>query len=178
MWTGTKQELADMCRQMAASMLDFKVPNVDMAQLMWALAGNESSFGVNLTPRHEPAYDVGGVYGQGLVMGPLLAKWGSRAACSYGPWQLMFCNAPRDASPFDFDSLLQCAQMTAAFMNELDNRHCISTIAEMGECWNGGHVWMQPQIVPPAVAAYVQRLTANYQVPILAAGAGATNGQA
>ena len=163
MWTGSKQQIADMCRIMS-DMMAFAVPGVDSAQMWWAIAGNESSFGHDCTPRHEPAFDVGGVYGNGEVMKPLLAKWGRAAACSYGPWQIMFCNTTI-MDFVDFDDLSKTAKASVVYLNLLNRKFRMQTLAQVGECWNGGHPMVNPSV---AVAGYVQRLTANYQnVPIL-----------
>lgn len=59
--------------------------------LLIALAKNESSFGKNIGPRYEKAYDKGGYYFQ---KSPLLrmqhAKYGQDVAKSYGPFQIMY----------------------------------------------------------------------------------------
>jgi hypothetical protein len=36
--------------------------SLDGPRLLWAIAGNESHWGANCKPRHEPAYDVDGLY--------------------------------------------------------------------------------------------------------------------
>ena len=166
----TKQQIADACRQYGPLLANLP-PGIDGTQLLWAISGNESSFGANCTPRHEPAYDVGGVYGNRPVIKPLLAKWGSAAACSYGPWQIMFCNAASGRDPEDFDDLRICAQDTVAYLNRLLYRWKPGYLAQIGECWNEGHEEGDPQGMPvesssPAVEAYVKELAANYTVPM------------
>lgn len=65
------------------------------AKLLWAIAGVESSFGLNSHPRHEQGYCYAGRY-----FDPnLTAEWGCLAHCSYGPWQVMFANFPKGVSP-------------------------------------------------------------------------------
>ena len=155
-----KEEIAAACREYGLEIVGLPV-GIDGAQLLWAMSGNESSFGANCKPRHEPAFDAGGVYGRGPVMTPLLAKFGSSAACSYGPWQIMFCNAPSNYTPDSFNSLDKASHATVEFLNKLIARWHPANLAEIGECWNGGHV-MKTMI--PMVAAYVQKLTANYAV--------------
>ena len=54
----TPKQVADQCRISGPDLAGLP-RGVDGAQLLWAMAGNESSFGVNCTPRHEPAFDVG-----------------------------------------------------------------------------------------------------------------------
>ena len=74
-----KEEIVAACREYGPQIVGLPV-GIDGAQLLWAMSGNESSFGANCAPRHEPAFDVDGVYGSGPVMTPLLAKFGSAAA--------------------------------------------------------------------------------------------------
>jgi hypothetical protein len=158
----TPQQIADQCRVSGPKLLGLP-PGVDGTQLLWAMSGNESSFGVNCVPRHEPAFDSGGVYGSGPVMAPLLKKYGSAAACSYGPWQIMFPNCPPGFSPKDMSDLGKCASATVGFLNHLLARWKPSSLAGIGECWNAGHPMVN---LSPGVASYVQKLTANYQVPM------------
>ena len=135
-------------------------------QLLWAISGNESRFGKNCSPRHEPAFDVGGVYSDGPVMKPLLAKYGSAAACSYGPWQIMFCNAPNTYTPQSFDNLTQCAQATVQLLNKFLRRWQPLSLATIGECWNAG----RPVAIPTAgVGRYIVELAANYAQPMVGA---------
>jgi hypothetical protein len=42
-------------------------------------------------------------------MKPALAKYGKAAACSYGPWQQLFCNAPDGFTPESLNDLYDCA---------------------------------------------------------------------
>ena len=155
-----KEEIAAACKEYGPQIVGLP-EGVDGAQLLWAMSGNESSFGANCLPRHEPAFDVSGVYGNGPIMKPLLEKFGSMAAFSYGPWQIMFCNAPSDYTPDSFNSLDKASHATVAFLNKLIARWNPANLAEIGECWNGGHV-MKTMI--PMVASYVQKLTVNYAV--------------
>src|SRR4051794_28343504 len=90
------KELARLCLQHGAEMQRYLVDSddgfgkpIDAALLLWAMSGRESTFGKNLKPRHEPAYDTGGKY----AVASQLAKFGSAYACSYGPLQIMACNA-------------------------------------------------------------------------------------
>lgn len=65
---------------------------IDGVRLLWAIAGNESSFSDNCTPRHEPANDVGGYYYDRSSAVRKAVQQGSDAACSYRPWQVMLIN--------------------------------------------------------------------------------------
>lgn len=68
---------------------------LDKVKLLWAVAGVESSFGLNCYPRHEPGYCYGGKYFDRARS----QEWGCLAHCSYGPWQVMYSNFPLDVSP-------------------------------------------------------------------------------
>lgn len=61
---------------------------IDGVALMQAIADVESTYGANAVPRHEKVYDWGGRYCEPIQ----LRMWGSWAACSYGPWQVMWSN--------------------------------------------------------------------------------------
>ena len=97
-----RKVVAALCRKYVG-----QIPNsndgsgnlIDVPRLLWALAGNESTFGDNCKPRHEPAYDVGGYYYErSQAVRDAVKKYGvdadgkARAACSYGPWQVMLIN--------------------------------------------------------------------------------------
>jgi hypothetical protein len=129
---------------------------VDGAQLLWALAGNESSFGANCQPRHEAAFDVGGAYATHAPMPIWLERYGSAGACSYGPLQLLLCNAPLTFGPSSFDDLNLAVQASIGFLNVLLRQYKPQSLAEIGECWNAGHICPDP--------AYVAKLAANYAV--------------
>ena len=156
----TREEIADACREFGPQLAPLPL-GVDGAQLLWAISGNESSFGSNTIPRHESAFDYGGVYGDNPVMQPLLAKFGSAAAYSYGPLQLMFTNAPTSYTPDDFNDLGKAFTASVMFLNQLLNRFRPQTLDAIGSCWNSGHIQV---IFSPAVQTYVGRLAANYAV--------------
>src|ERR1035441_9795 len=141
----TRQQLAEEC-QSTGPQLALLPTNIDGARFLWALAGNESSYGVNCTPRHEPAFDVGGTYGDGAVMKPLLAKYGKAAACSYGPWQQMFCNAPEGFAPDSYSDLHKCALAAVAQINKALRKWQPLNLASIGECWNAGRPLTNPSV--------------------------------
>jgi hypothetical protein len=159
-----KYQIAQACRDVAPILAASGVPpGLDPAQLFWAISGNESSFGSNCAPRYERAFDKGGVYGRTPQMLSLLAGFGSAAAYSYGPWQMMFCNAPNSATPEGFSILGSAAQWSATFMARQFYRFKPQTISDVGEIWNAGHPMFPPS---SGVARYVQELAENYAVPM------------
>ena len=154
----TRQQIASAC-QAYGSQVGPLPANIDGAQLLWAIAGNESSFGANCTPRHEPAYDEGGRYADEA----LLAQFGSAAAYSYGPWQIMFVNCPPNYIPEDMNDLDKAAVATLLFLNRQLNRFRPSTLELIGAIWNGGN---PGALQRPEVQVYADRLERNYAVPL------------
>lgn len=132
-------------------------PTLDGRGVMAAIASNESSLGANCGPRHEPAYDRGGSLAGGKAQMLLLAKFGSAAACSYGPWQMMFDNfSVEDPAVLQTD-LDVCAREFVSFFNRyvIQTRHAVS-LADIGETWNLGHIGPDPAYVAKLQAAYEQ----------------------
>jgi hypothetical protein len=132
---------------------------VDGTLLLWAIAGVESSFGVDCQPRHEPAYDTGGLYAKNAPMPGLLMNFGSAAACSYGPWQLMLCDAPLGFAPAQFDVLDNCARATLGDLNRKLRMFRPQTVAQIGDCWNAGHITPDP--------GYEAKLKITYATPMV-----------
>jgi hypothetical protein len=90
--------IAALCRKHAPDLLTpvtWQGAPFDKVRLLWGLSGNESSFGLNCTPRHEPGYCYGGRYFNSVSS----RAWGCLAHCSFGPWQVMYANFPVDVSP-------------------------------------------------------------------------------
>lgn len=150
------QQLAGVCRKYGPSLGPLP-PDIDGILLLWAISGVESSFGRNLTPRHEPAYDVGGRYATHPPIPHLLQQYGRAAACSYGPWQLMLPYAG-GCSPTDMDDPDKAALATVSFLNADLRRFQPATLDIIGAIWNAGHPRDDP--------AYTGKLEASYAVPI------------
>jgi len=157
----TKIQIAVQCR-ISGPNLKSLPSSVDGIKLLWGLSGNESSFGIDCIPRYEPAYDIGGIYGDNQVMVPLLVKYGRAAACSYGPWQILFANAESYGyTPDDLSDLSKVTQTTVSYLNFLLVRFKPTSLTGIGECWNAGHTMSIP---PPGVARYVTDLVKNYSI--------------
>jgi hypothetical protein len=154
--TFTPGEIAVPCRQFGAQVGPLP-PSVNGAQLLWAIAGVESTWGRNTTPRHEPAFDVGGIYGNHAPMPALLKLFGKLGASSFGPWQIMLCNSSGMA-PSDFNDLDSAAHATTIYLNILLRRFVPQELAEIGECWNAGHITADPD--------YTEKLITCYKVPM------------
>lgn len=157
----TKQQIADICRSYG-SQLTNTPSTIDGTQVLWGLSGNESSFGANCNPRHEPAFDVGGIFfNNSPVQRLLVAKFGKDAACSYGPWQLLFCNAPPEFVPSDMLDLAMATNATVRFMNIQLGRFKPTTLNQIAEIWNDGKPLNSPDA---GVQRYVAEFIKNYSV--------------
>lgn len=125
--------------------------------LMAAIAENESSFGKDTKPRYEQAYDRGRRYDRNEQKF-LLDKFGHAAACSYGPWQTLPCNA----LAFTPNELNESPDAAArAFVADMNHRvlpHSL-TLSEMAQIYNSGRVSKTPL---PGVVRYMNDLQANY----------------
>lgn len=126
-----------------------KIPSSLIAgNVMIAIAAVESGggdvnyVGNNCGPRYEPAYDVGGsIYIKSPNQQTYVRKWGKDAACSYGPWQCMFDNC-LGHTPQEMETSIDiCAQVfVVQFNNYVEKFRKASTLDEIGEVWNLGHI--------------------------------------
>ena len=141
------------------------IVGIDSAQLLAALAENESSMGANCGPRLEPAWDFGGVYAKDQQQQTLLEEYGQAAACSYGPLQVMFYNAS-GYTPTELNTDLTLAiRASIAYMNTLIREWHPQTVADVGEMWNSGSLVnsAKGEVPAPGVVLYCQELVENYQ---------------
>jgi hypothetical protein len=135
---------------------------------MAAIASNESSLGADCGPRHEPAYEAGGAVWARKAMAPLLSLYPpvgeppqSPAACSYGPWQMMFLNCPGASPEILLSDLEACAGFfVKQFNSYVEGAQHAVTLEEIGEVWNMGHIAPDPAYTTKLAAAY-QHLAGN-----------------
>jgi hypothetical protein len=139
----TREQIAAVCVQYGSQVGPLP-PGVDGTQLLFAISGVESSFGADCQPRHEPAFDTGGMYATHAPMPQLLSLYGSSGACSFGPLQIMLCNAPSTYSPVTFDQLDLAMSASVLFLNSKLRQWKPQTLAQIGECWNAGHITPDP----------------------------------
>lgn len=156
----SREEVARMCRVWGGTL--WLPPGIDGPKLLWALSGCESSFGEDCTPRHEPEYDVGGVYSTAPVQAKLLEQFGRAGACSYGPWQIMLCNCQPGVSPDAMASLERCGLETVTFINRrILTAQKATTVAEIAESYNAGR-WQWSK-VPAGVRRYAVDCVKYYE---------------
>lgn len=148
--------LASLCQQFGPQLT---LPaGLDGKQLLWALAGNESTFGADMSPRHEHGYCYGGRY-----FDPHATRaWGCLAHCSYGPWQVMFPNFALGSNPL---VILASPAVVAAAAVALIQKHIVgaekaTTLAQIADAYNAGD-WHHktPKDVPEQ---YIAKLVGNY----------------
>lgn len=148
-----RSNLAALCQKYGPQ-LGKLPPGIDGPQLLWAIAGNESSFGAESNPRHEPGYCHGGKY-----FNPnLTTKWGCLAHMSYGPFQVMYPNSLEQTPLNLLSSWDLCGLVASVFMKNYVLLAKPKDLAEIGEVFNAGHITPDPE--------YVAKLTANYAVPL------------
>jgi hypothetical protein len=144
LWRATRDEIAALCRTYGP--LSTHVPaDVDPVQLMFAFALNESIIepaGLHFPPRFEPAYAPGGRYFAGQQE-QAYALYGRDAACSFGPWQVMYF-ACKGFSPHELWDVEKCAQCFLAYMNrelltQPPNTTGTAAIVEIGKAYNHGN---------------------------------------
>lgn len=141
-----------------------EMAGVDPVRLLAALAMNESTVGMNCGPKHEDTWDVGGRYASDPVQAKNLEMFPYTAAMSYGPWQIMFYNAP-GYTPTELNTqLLLVTRATIAYLSKQIQRWKITTVQQIGEMWNWGHPSKPGEFSkdPAGVQLYCQELSGNY----------------
>jgi len=133
-------------------------PDIDPVRFLKALATVETSYGQNCVPRYEKSYDWGGKNADTN----LLSQYGDWAACSYGPFQVMFPNCARMLPGIDPvamqlapESGLLCA---VHFINlEIIGRQKATTLEAIADAYNSGNwhdSFVPTQYVGKLVGAY------------------------
>lgn len=134
------------------------------ARVMLAIAKNESSCGLDCGPRHEPRYDVrGAIWASSQLQQMLVDQYGSDAAMSYGPWQMMFINFKRGLDPrvlrVDLNTLsLEFVRFFNSFVIQIRKAQ---TLEQIGQVWNFGHV-VHSGAPPLGVRQYCTDLATAY----------------
>ncbi len=146
-------EVLALCRTYGPLLQLDEDSGIDGPRLMAAIAWCESSSGQNMTPRYEAAYDIGGAYSENSPQKELLALWGKQAAYTYGPWQMLPCNA-RGFSPKElFEDNEKCALAFVGFFNRyVAGFRRASTLDQIFQTYNSGHFTDNPA---PGVGRYV-----------------------
>jgi hypothetical protein len=126
--------------QIAAGLLQPKIPFADALSLLGALAEVESSFGEFAVPKYEKAYDWGGPYFS-VEQRERWKRWGAWAACSYSSFQIMYptaCELGFTGTPIEL-----CKDNVAIdWVMKLIERRIIdrgaTTIMQVADAYNSG----------------------------------------
>lgn len=168
------KQTSDLCVEFGQ---EIKLPMgciLDPATLLWALSGNETSFGANTTPHHEAVYcpftrpQAGLYYRQNKEVRDQTAEHGCLAHMSYGPLQVMYYNVMKFLKPaFEPVDLISNPRVGfaagVAFLNaEIFLRQQCKTLETIGDAYNSGNA--KDAIVP---ADYIQKLKLNYAQPLI-----------
>lgn len=152
-----KAKLADVCKRYGVFIHGLPAA-IEGPTFLWALSGNESSFGQNCRPRHEVEFcplnqphrtDVGivvrpGKYAADGLQVPLYRQWGCWACCSYTPWQLMAVHAIGYTPIELMTDLERCVEAAVGFASKIFGRDDPpATLEEFARFWNGSGVSVQ-----------------------------------
>jgi hypothetical protein len=160
----TRKEVAAACRKWGEML---RVPEgLDGARLLWAIAGCESSFGVNCKPRHEPFYHRLAVEQKNARLVEMTKLWGCDAHSSFGPWQLLLVNCSSTMRPEEFANLNRAALETALFLNRRILDHGADNVIKIATAYNSGK-WEWANM-PPGVAMYAQQCRRYYETEPMA----------
>ena len=168
----SRTEVAAACRQYGPMLWLPDGAGIDGAQLLWAMSGNESTFGEHCTPRHEPGWCTGGeyqghtfavgVYGTKAEAIELTKLYEHAAHCSFGPWQILLINCDQPCAPEEMASIDRAAFETVKFLNRrVLHAQGAKTIEQVGIAWNSGTLH-HPNGVPEGVARYAADLREYY----------------
>jgi hypothetical protein len=158
----TRAQVADACRKYGSMLWLPLGAAIDGPLLLWAMSGNESTFGAHVTPRHEPAYCTG-IYSHSPGVIALTEKYSHAAHCSYGPWQILLVNCDVTATPKQLlGDIGLCAVQTVNFLNRrILHALGAQTIEQVGIAWNSGTLH-HPAGLPNGVARYAEDLRGYY----------------
>lgn len=148
-------QLADVCKRYGALLRDLPA-GIDGPTLLWAIAGNESSFGQNVVPRHEPEYcpqalwhehlsaagekqylQRPGRYAADPTQVQLHRGFGCLACCSHTAWQIMAAHAVGYTPVELMNDLEKSAEAVVGFLNREIPVRKPQTLAHFAGIWNG-----------------------------------------
>lgn len=153
-------DVLDVCLQAGKQL---QVPaGLDPARVMLAIAAVESGgadprfAGHNCGPRHESAYDSQGFFWRhSPVQQDLVREYGQDAACSFGPWQMMFCNFHPTLTPADVKTDLHVlGEEFVGHFNRTMQRKQPASLDEIGQIWNTGKKRDDPDYTTKLQRAY------------------------
>lgn len=139
----TKEQIQNLCLYHAKDLNGDFIS--DKPAFLFALSGNETSFGIQSRPRHEANYGPGGIYytnkDSGKQLRSLYQDYGAMISCSWGPWQLMAIipyekfNYP--GHPAELHNGMVSAPYVVEYLNFLISRGA-NTIEMLAASYNAG----------------------------------------
>lgn len=137
---------------------------VDGVRLLWAIAGNESSFGQQREfVKYEPGYLPSGYYYRNSIdIKGQFRRWGVLASSSFGSFQIMYQTA-REVGYKDHPILLQndkiCAQWaTTLILKRFVKAQHAETLRDIFDAYNSGN--SHDSIVPQE---YIDKAIQTYE---------------
>lgn len=156
--------IASICRKYAP--LLHVPPGIDGAQLLWALSGNESSFGAHCPPKHEDGY----CYGHKYFDASYTHEWGCLAHCSFSPWQIMATNA-KTLTPLELmEDPDKACRVVALYLDARILDKGANTLSDIADAYNSG-TWKDANVP----VQYIADLIKNYGVAMPAELRGVAN---
>lgn len=164
----TKEQIWAECRRWGTH--SWLPKSIDGAKLLYAIAGAESSFGTNCTPRHEQHWHDLAVAGTNPILNALTARVGCDAHSSFGPWQTLLLNATGYVTGKQYDDLGFAGMQAQCFINHrIVTIERASTVGEVAAAYNSGR-WkgyfdanavMLPND-PAGIQRYVEQVQSYY----------------
>ena len=160
MSTLSTDEIIELCKQLGPYL---KVPNgINGTKLMIAIGAVESGgsmpryIGHDCGPNFEKAYFTdGAIYNHNSEQKELVAKFGPLGASSFGPWQMMLINfSDKETASKNMDPHFFAVEFVRFFNSFVMGVRHPTTIEEIGEVWNLGHVGSDPDYVKKLLKAY------------------------
>lgn len=160
--------LVDICKAAGPTIsgpLEHNGRPVVFSQMLWAIAGNESTFGKRSEfVKHEPAYLPGGTYYQrSKDLQQAYYRFGVLAGSSFGPFQIMYptaCELGFLGDPIELQSAEKSVIYVAKLISErFIKRQGAKTLSDVLDAYNSGS--SRDAIVPQA---YIDRGIHYYEL--------------
>jgi hypothetical protein len=114
----------------------------DSVTLLRAIAQNESSYGINKTPRFEPAFYVGGrMYNHSKELQAAIAKYGKPASCSYSSFQIMYETARElgyNGDPVSLNDDSKTMEWVLDYINNRILKYMPTKLEDIFDAYNSG----------------------------------------
>lgn len=147
-------DLEENCALLARS-LQLTVEGLDYKNFLLAMAGVESSFGKDMGPRVEKAYEPGGIYFQNKELQIAYAAYGRFASASFGPWQILYIVAHElgyRGHPEDLMDAEVCGPFVVDKLNRI-SKNGANSVERLLDAWNTGN-WKDNHVPTNYIARF------------------------